>query len=117
MDGNEHTVDRGDIIVHRTAPEESRLSMGIYIRGKQMPKTCEVCILSCLRSVIKCDKWAELSSDRREHSRPLGCPLIEVEEPHGRLVDIDKMIRIVESGVRLKTGELSELTTVIEAEE
>lgn len=91
--------------------------MGLYIRGKQMPKTCEVCILSCLRSAIKCDKWAELSSARREHSRPLGCPLIEVEEPHGRLVDIDKTMKLVASGVRLEVGELSELTTVIEAEE
>lgn len=42
--------------------------------------------------------------------------IVLVDEPHGRLVDIDKAIGLIASGVRLEIGELSELTTVIEAE-
>ena len=49
--------------------------MGIYVKGMGMPKGCDVCLLGD----IVCG-YDEDHIDR-------DCPLIEVPEPHGDLVD------------------------------
>lgn len=87
--------------------------MGVYIKGMDKPKSCKGCYfngsnLSCFITRGRID--------RDDYTCEIECPIIEVKTPHGRLVDIDKTMRIVASGVRLEVGELSELTTVIEAE-
>ena len=58
--------------------------MGIYIKGMEMPKDCIVCPFG----------W---NGCNKQHdfvymgSRPDFCPLIDVHEPHGRLIDADKL--------------------------
>ena len=56
--------------------------MGVYIRGMEMPRECDLCEIWSL-----C--WAEMPfwEDRRED-----CPLVEVKAPHGDLIDRDKAI-------------------------
>lgn len=78
--------------------------MGIYNPNAEMPKNCAVCKEDC--------KYRNITAHKR-HKR---CPLIEIKKPHGRLVDIDKTMKIVASGIQLDVGELSELTTIIGAE-
>lgn len=78
--------------------------MGVYNPNAEMPKNCAVCKEDC--------KYRNITAHKR-HKR---CPLIEIKTPHGRLADIDKTMKIVASGIQLDVGELSELTTIIEAE-
>lgn len=84
--------------------------MGFYV-DLEMPKDCPMCpfanydmfntfsgcnITSGKRWAVKNDKdYAESST------RPDWCPLIEVPEPHGRLIDADALInefKILQSG-------------------
>jgi len=58
--------------------------MGIYIKGMEMPKDCIVCPFG----------W---NGCNKQHdfvymgSRPDFCPLIDANEPHGRLGDLDRL--------------------------
>ena len=75
--------------------------MGVYIKGMEMPKSCIVCRLECLYRKHN-------STERSSH-----CPLVEIAEPHGRLIDADaidkevgnRYMAIYESlgGIDLKT--------------
>lgn len=59
--------------------------MGLYIKGMKPPNDCYEC---------PCKKWVDDGcagcwADSKIHnaSKPIDCPLVEVEEPHGRLID------------------------------
>ena len=63
--------------------------MSILIKGMTRPKNCFECHLT---------KWiddgcAGCVADDKIHnaSRPIDCPLVEVPEPHGRLIDRDAL--------------------------
>lgn len=49
--------------------------MGVYIKGMKMPKGCDDCILG--------DVVCGYDEDHIDRD----CPLVEVPEPHGRLID------------------------------
>lgn len=51
--------------------------MGVYIKGMEMPKSCAGCFLR----VGQCSKRIYMEN------RPSDCPLTEVPEPHGELID------------------------------
>lgn len=51
--------------------------MSILIRGMEMPERCGACFLR----VGGCKQRIYMEQ------RPKGCPLVEVKEPHGRLID------------------------------
>lgn len=53
--------------------------MGVYIKDMEMPKRCAGCFLR----VGQCSKRIYMEN------RPSDCPLVEVPEPHGRLIDAD----------------------------
>lgn len=63
--------------------------MGIYIKGEEMPRSCYDCKLDLRTDICSAFiKW------RKEHpygiknfDRLPDCPLVEVPEPHGRLID------------------------------
>ena len=68
--------------------------MSILIRGMEMPKRCFECIFLttvpnffCLAG--KRDLCAEHGINT---SRPDGCPLVELPEKHGDLVDRDELL-------------------------
>ena len=57
--------------------------MSILINGMEMPKNCAGCFLR----VGQCSKRIYMEN------RPSDCPLNEVPEPHGRLIDEDVLIK------------------------
>ena len=83
-----------------------------------MPKTCEVC--PCNDDNWRCGATKEyFDYDDMCERRRADCPLIEVPTPHGRLVDIDKMIDRFWDGNSMEVfkSELEQIQTVIEAED
>ena len=61
--------------------------MGIYIKDIDTPKSCGECDDMFLLSAIGCD-----CCEFGLNERPTDCPLTEVSEPHGRLIDADKAL-------------------------
>lgn len=55
--------------------------MSILIKGMEMPMLCGSCFLrgSCKQRIYM-------------ERRPKDCPLVEVKEPHGNLVDFDQIV-------------------------
>lgn len=74
------------------------MSMGFYV-NLEMPKDCPMCPFAhydmfntfCGCDITRGKRWAvKNDKDYAESStRPDWCPLIEVPEPHGRLIDAD----------------------------
>ena len=67
--------------------------MSVLIKGMKMPDNCESCAFEsgfgfCL---AKSDNFCGYTNYRK---RPDWCPLVEVPEPHGRLIDGDEFVRI-----------------------
>ena len=82
--------------------------MSILIHGEEMPKNCVVC-----KNYYYCELWSKLTVNKRCKERHPDCPIVEVKEPHGRLIDADALLK--------KAPELQEYlavlaTVVIEAE-
>ena len=89
MDSDERTVAWSNTIVHGIASEESRLNMGIYVKGARMPNCCLECMLynghGCKATMQMFHPITNVGV------RVDSCPLVEVEEPHGRLIDADAL--------------------------
>ena len=63
--------------------------MGIYIKGMEMPNSCMACPLFAGNG---CRATKTLFADiTNVASRVDSCPLTEVPEPHGRLIDADAL--------------------------
>lgn len=82
--------------------------MSVLIRGMKMPRDC-----------YECEVWFKCFDDKPPFNMIKSvCPLVEVKEPHGRLIDADETIRIWE-GATIE-GSIKPLIdarpTVIEAE-
>ena len=79
--------------------------MGVYIKGMEMPEDCFTCPLKeegfCNLTNAYASNINKINSD---------CPLIEVPEPHGRLIDADKLFRDIE------WDDIENAPAVIEAE-
>ena len=71
--------------------------MGVYIKGMKMPKDCRECLMQVYYSsgktlckpidMILAEDYKPIPFD----GRPKWCPLVEVPEPHGRLIDAEKL--------------------------
>ena len=68
--------------------------MSVLIKGAKMPRCCEVC--PCNDDNWRCGALGDTFDDLKiydlEH-KPSFCPLVEVKEPHGRLIDADAFER------------------------
>lgn len=62
--------------------------MSILIKGMKMPKNCDTCDL-CY-DYIECMAASNVIKINFE-TRPKECPLVEVQEAHGRLIDADAL--------------------------
>ena len=73
--------------------------MGVYIEGMEMPKTCRECAY-CWAGLKSCDaKYGLPVGDRWDLERASFCPLTEVPEPHGRLIDADVLIEAIRTDI------------------
>lgn len=81
--------------------------MGVYAKGKEMPKTCHGCEL------MECTLDLTMTVKEILRSRHPNCPLVEIPEPHGRLIDVSDLS--CESIFELD-GMIKNAPTVIEAE-
>ena len=81
--------------------------MAIYIKGVEMPKHCidcpfmvsrdnDDCVLQSDEANEKFDSWDDMKSS---------CPLIEVKEPRGKLVDSDMLYASIAKDTYLLTDE------------
>ena len=91
--------------------------MGVYIDGMEMPKGCEDCPFFH-RSDYGYKICTFPSKPRRiyygETKRQDFCPLTEVPEPHGRLIDADACIDYIRSNNQHAWEVLAYAPTVIE---
>ena len=72
--------------------------MSVLIKGIEMPKSCVDC--PCSLNMFFCRAWdgraitdrtgIEIKEDGIVVSRPDWCPLVEVPEKHGDLIDTDR---------------------------
>ena len=84
------------------------MSMGFYV-NLEMPKDCPMCPFAhydmfntfCGCDITRGKRWAmKNDKDYAESStRPDWCNLIEVPEPHGRLIDADRLKESLDSYV------------------
>jgi hypothetical protein len=71
--------------------------MGVYIKGMTMPKSCFECDLyGDENNFCKAQKeYMPFASFGRDY-KDANCPLAEVPEPHGRLIDADEFNEFIE---------------------
>ena len=110
--------------------------MGVFIKGMEMPKNCTECKIkgegsdslytwSCPFTGFEYTRY-DCANDRLDD-----CPLIEIQSPHGRLIDadaFDERVRVAggmseeeltedfKDGVQTVLYMLSKQPTIIEAE-
>lgn len=73
--------------------------MSVLIKDMQMPDNCDVCIFSDWSNLhqTSCCKLKEYEPGFRDYSRAFEirrsiiCPLVELPEHHGRLIDEDEI--------------------------
>lgn len=92
-----------------------------YIVPEDLPKNCFACPCGYETEGAFIDECLVLKREYEKDAdsvRPNWCPLIEIKEPHGRLIDADETIRIWD-GATIE-GSIKPLIdarpTVIEAE-
>lgn len=71
--------------------------MGVYIEGMEMPNNCMACPLF---SGNGCRATKTLfAAITNVASRVDSCPLTEVHEPHGRLIDADVLLEAIRTDI------------------
>lgn len=94
--------------------------MSILIKNESVPDNCMDCKMADIEKWYKCPFYPimkENYSDKRFEK----CPLIEVPEPHGRLIDADALSKKAYHRQTLTTvadmlNDINDAPTVIEAE-
>ena len=106
----------------------------LLIKGMEMPKTCDDCILAEQGSWLGAQEgWehfciADCDELRTVYhgEKPEWCPLVEVPTPHGRLIDADEVCYQLEKqatidgqprAIRRARRIVADAPTIIEAEE
>lgn len=93
--------------------------MSVFIPSMEMPEYCYECPCHNGES-----GYCQLYKDRYLSSiyRPAKCPLVEIKTPHGRLIDADYLLSLMDNGDHYPTGLLDAADiyyapTIIESEE
>ena len=95
--------------------------MGVYIKDEKIPNNCIDCVLYD-RDSIECPFYAIDKSDY-PNERFKKCPLVEVKEPHGRLIDAGKLVKYCREEDEMfgdwvvNVSRIHDAPTVIDAEE
>ena len=102
--------------------------MDIVIKGMEMPKNCNRCKLATHYFTnthkVRCFINAEMREADGIDSRPKWCPLVALPEHHGRLIDVDGLMKKVREEADFPSYEwskaiecLEEAPTIVEATE
>lgn len=73
--------------------------MSIIVKGMKMPENCHECEFVDILPTCPCNKmadddfWNNVSLAVEGHK---DCPLTEIPEPHGKLIDVDALIKDLE---------------------
>ena len=102
--------------------EKGGMSMGVYIKGMEMPKNCEECAIKSWDTEDYVCPFSGVST--LCISRQADCPLVLVPD-HGRLIDADELMKhkgnCYDAGGHLLyavgTGSIMCAPTIIPAEE
>lgn len=109
--------------------------MSVIVKGMKMPKNCnecDFCHWSNLHQTGICDRCGDepvcpdYGTDYRR-TRARFCPLVELPEKHGRLIDANVLIEelkgchlpgapYVDAGISIAIGKVCDAPTIIEAE-
>lgn len=109
--------------------------MGVFIKGMKMPKECRECYLLEYYEYLdetQCSVTRRMLAERGKpisfDGRPGWCPLVEVQEPHGRLIDEAVVLEMIRKSMGIRdlsflyhaeksvVNEIFHAPTVIEAE-
>ena len=72
--------------------------MSLIIKGMSLPLMCEECpCYDC--NDYSCNATGCGVIEYRYDGRPDNCPLMELPTPHGRLIDADRLLALVEKEV------------------
>ena len=85
--------------------------MGLYIKNLKISEHCMDCPFMVSRDNDDCILQSAEANENFENWEQMkaGCPLIEVPEPHGRLIDENEMfVEFVVEGQRSKRYKLGE---------
>lgn len=81
--------------------------MSVLIRGMQMPKNCAEC------PVALSGKYCRINKTHTTYIklpiRPDHCPLVELPEKHGRLIDAEALIDTLEQAIAIMEMMLKQL--------
>ena len=76
--------------------------MSVIVKGMRMPDTCEECQVSCeVGSDLYCqvtdegNEWGWKKSENGFEARPDWCPLVELPEKHGPMIDRNELEKAV----------------------
>ena len=95
--------------------------MSVIVKGMKMPKSCYECKLDLRTNVCSAfNEWNEKHPYSTPYDRRLpDCPLAELPEKHGRLIDADALeysLGISDKDLYVKYTLEEDAPTVIEAE-
>lgn len=96
--------------------------MSVLIKGMRMPENCIKCPMQfggmCYVMPAEVDesRVAPTVEEALKQGKPDWCPLIEVKEPHGRLIDADRVTAESIKGTGKRLLAIDTAPTVIEAE-
>ena len=100
--------------------KRGRMSMGVYIRGMEMPKSCCDCPLA---GDFHCNLMPSIPTLCKEYDiavqngkRLNNCPLVEIPS-HGRLIDADALMNSLPMEYPSSVMAINNAPTIIEAEE
>jgi len=85
--------------------------MSIVVKGMEIPKNCTHCDSIGLNVAIGCPVMTGING------RATDCPLVEIPEKHGRLIDEDDCFKYMTTNNAPAWEVLKYAPTVIEAEE
>lgn len=97
--------------------------MSVLIKGMKMPASCAGCYMFLHGLTMDGHPWQECAVMERELDDPFGCgkpdwcPIVEINGPHGRLIDADELMRMVDDYLDVVWPEdIEEAPTIIEAD-
>lgn len=80
--------------------------MSVIVKGMQCPENCDVCLFSDWSNLhqTSCCKLKEYKPGFQDYSiayrtqRSNICPLVEIPDKHGRLIDENDVIKMLDKG-------------------